>query len=93
MDISKKTEEKMLANGYTFDDLQLVEKNTKNVRCLLCDDNDNDFEKKIPHIKVKDMIGEYDFVTAVCRALKINSAIRDIEGSSNFIYFEKKNAV
>ena len=93
MVIKKNIEKLMLDSGYTMEDVLLVENNTKNVRCLLCDDNDDEFEEKIPHLKVKELIGEYHFATGICRALWHNSAVRDIEGSSKFIYFEKKNIV
>lgn len=91
MTIKKSTEKQMLERGYTMDDIIMLESNTKNVRCSLCDDNDVEFEEKIPHLKVKELIGEYNFATGICRALRHNSAVRDIEGTSNFIYFEKKN--
>ena len=93
MAIKKSTEKQMLDSGYTMEDIILLEGNTKNVRCLLCDDNDDEFEEKIPHLKVKELIGEYNFATGICRALWHNSAVRNIEGTSNFIYFEKKNIV
>lgn len=91
MAIKKSTEKLMLEKGYTMEDVLLVENNAKNVRCSLCDNNDDDFEEKIPHKKVKELIGDYNFATGICRALHHNSAVRDIEGTSNFIYFEKKD--
>lgn len=90
MAISKKVQAKMLENGYTNEDILFIEDNTKNVRCSLCNDNDDDFEEKITHIKAKELIGEYNFATAIYRALHHNSSVRDIEGSELFIYFEKK---
>ena len=91
MAIKKSTEKQMLDSGYTMEDVLLVESSSKYVRCLFCDDNDDNFEEKIPHTKVKELIGEYKFATGICRALRHNSAVRNIEGTSNFIYFEKKD--
>lgn len=91
MAIKKSTEKQMLNSGYTMEDVLLVENSSKYVRCLFCDDNDDNFEEKIPHKKVKELIGDYNFAIGICRALRHNSAVRDIEGTSNFIYFEKKD--
>ena len=44
MAIKKSTEKQMLDSGYTMEDVLLVENNTKNVRCSLCDDNDDDLK-------------------------------------------------
>ncbi len=91
MVISKKTIELLVSKGYNNKDLELIDNCAKNVKCFLCDDNDDDFEEKITHIKAKELIGEYNLATAIIRALYTNSAVRDIEGGSHFIYFERKN--
>lgn len=91
MNVTKATVKKLISNGYTEEDIFFFEDNTKNVKCFLCNDDDDEKEEKITHKQAKELIGEYHFVSAVIRALHHTSAVRDIENTKDFIYFEKKS--
>lgn len=90
MKLKKLTKLTLLENGYTDGDILTIEDKSKNIKCLLCDDRDIEKETKISHKDAVALIGEYNFATAICRALTHNSAVRQIDNSEEFIYFERK---
>lgn len=90
MNIAKKMVDELLKNGYTYEDIEIIEQNARNIKCFLCDDNDDTKEAPITQARVKSLIGEYNFLTAIRRAVYCRSAVRNIEDSSEYIYFERK---